>query len=140
MTNLIQAMCRLAGYRYALQPGDGVCYEFTIIDLESVSELVVPGKSGRVRLSAVIDGVSDGNNFISLIVHWPGQGCYEFSKSSLDNYSMRSRVAYAHEKMKGVDRLDLRKILAAASVLAENPEDLAKAIEAMVGVDMSFTP
>lgn len=133
----------LATRRYAISPGDGVRYDFSIVRL-----------AGAPNLSKVIRGVGDGEGYVGLILHnlrpslmmeiegdapvpldllLHQVGSHEARISSLED-PIPPFISYLREKM-GLDETYIYEIAAvvlAAGVLVSSPDALEEAADAML--------
>lgn len=102
--------------RYALEPGDGTHYEFSLFRCS--------GHNGTIR------GVGDGSGFVGLILHSPGTGSYELRLDSVRNPKAHYS-AYLMSHFKAA-QYTLMAIILAASVLVDQPDNVEAAMDAML--------
>ena len=137
-----QSMAMFYTYRYHLQPGDGTAYSFTITPFRRtpISLSIEPGAPALdispAPLYTLVGGVGSWEeaeeNFVTLGICMPAsQGSYEVRKSSL-RAPQPHLVRYLSSHMPHVDRYTLAAVVLAASILADRPDALEEAAEAML--------
>lgn len=133
-----QASATFKMQRYRMEPGDGTHYEFFLAPLDSVAFGARINAKGTelppMDMCDIITGVSTGpNDFVMLGILMPsGQGVYEARKDSLRKPAEHF-VGYLMGHMPGVkNAYTVAAILLACSVLVDEPDNLAKAAEAML--------
>jgi len=107
----------VAGERYRLEPGDGTRYEFSLLDTDP----------------AVCSGVGPrGVDYVTLVIHSPGQGSYEVTKSAL-RAPAGHFASYLSPYFTSI-WYTLMAVTLACSVLVDRPYDLEGAGKEMLRV------
>ncbi len=131
--------------RYVIEPGDATRYNFMLHWFQEPDEHPVVGKSEYqdyeintyvetdVHPSRVIPGIKNHlKDYVGITITMPyDTGSYEFMLSQLREESGNSLVDYAAHNMRDCSKVVIAPILAAASVLAFEPDNLQGAILAM---------
>ena len=134
-----QSMAMLTMYRYNLQPGGGIRYQFFVVPLRIPPiAFSVDAETGEITIPMpmheLITGVGNWEeaeqDFVTLGVCMPySQGSYEVRKSSLRK-PHREFISYLAGHMPHVDRYTLAAVVLAAGVLVDRPDAVVEAAEA----------
>ena len=134
-----QVVMPLRTYRYCLQPGDAVKYQFTLtrLPLGMAGEQVLydphNGERDDPQDAAVTDAVTgvESGDYVTVGILMPvSQGSYEIARNNLRSPQSHT-VQHMVAKMTGSYPYTVAAVVLAASVLIDQPLNLVKACRRM---------